>query len=204
MKNCKIGTILFLVLIIIGCSNPRPEQPNVVLILADDLGWQDVKCYDMDDPCLYETPHIDRLAEEGVKFWQAYSPTPVCSPSRGAILAGKHPARLQRTHVVGGAPPMPYHEESWSTISPWYSGRLPVKETTIAEVLKEQGYYTGHSGKWHIAIDHHAFPQCVHVNARLVKRLSEGKRIGCRVAGKLDKKITPLRVGPHVHRRTLG
>jgi arylsulfatase A-like enzyme len=154
-----IVVVILLIAVVSGCSNPRPEKPNVVLLLADDLGWQDVKCYDIDEPCLYETPNIDQLAKEGVKFWQAYSPTPVCSPSRGAILAGKHAARLQRTHVVGGSPPMPYHEESWTTISPWYSGRLPVKETTIAEVLKANGYTTGHAGKWHIAIEHHAFPQ---------------------------------------------
>jgi len=159
MKNFGIAISMILSVLISACDAPRPEKPNVVLILADDLGWQDVKCYDIDEPSPYETPHIDQLAEKGIKFWQAYSPATVCSPSRGAILAGKHPARLQRTHVVGGAPPMPYHEEGWSTISPWYSGRLPVKETTIAEALKTNGYSTGHAGKWHIAIDHHAFPQ---------------------------------------------
>ncbi len=159
MKNYSLEFVILLILGISACDSPRPEKPNVVLILADDLGWQDLKCYDIDAPSPYETPNIDQLAEEGVKFWQAYSPAPVCSPSRGAILTGKHPARLQRTHVVGGAPPMPYHEENWSTLSPWYSGRLPVKETSIAEVLKTNGYTTGHAGKWHIAIDHHAFPQ---------------------------------------------
>nr|WP_222846142.1 sulfatase [Pontiella sulfatireligans] len=140
-------------------SAERPDKPNVVLILADDLGWQDVKCYDIDEPSPYETPNIDQLAKEGVKFWQAYSPAPTCAPSRGAILAGKHPARLQRTHVVGGAPPIPHNEKVWSVISPWYSGRLPTSETTLPEALKANGYTTGHSGKWHIAISHHAFPQ---------------------------------------------
>ncbi len=135
------------------------EQPNVVLILTDDLGWQDVACYDIDEPCPYETPNIDRLALEGVKFWQAYSPAPTCAPSRGSILAGKHPARLQRTHVVGGAPPIPHNEASWRTISPWYSGRLPISETILPEALKTNGYVTGHVGKWHIAINHHAYPQ---------------------------------------------
>jgi arylsulfatase A-like enzyme len=159
MKSYSLLIIILLFLGLSACDTPRPEKPNVVLILADDLGWQDVKCYDIDAPSPFETPNIDQLAEEGIKFWQAYSPAPVCAPSRGAILAGKHPARLQRTHVVGGAPPIPHNEESWSTISPWYSGRLPVKETTIAEVLKTNGYTTGHAGKWHIAINHHAFPQ---------------------------------------------
>jgi arylsulfatase A-like enzyme len=137
----------------------RPDRPNIMLIVADDLGWQDVKCYDIDEPSPYETPNIDQLAKEGVKFWQAYSPAPTCAPSRGAILAGKHPARLQRTHVVGGAPPIPHNETAWSVIAPWYSGRLPVSETTLPEALKANGYATGHSGKWHIAVSHHAFPQ---------------------------------------------
>ncbi|MBQ0721846.1 MAG: sulfatase-like hydrolase/transferase, partial [Gammaproteobacteria bacterium] len=114
MNRYLIKTVILLLAVVYGCSNPRPEKPNVVLLLADDLGWQDVKCYDIDEPCLFETPNIDHLAEEGVKFWQAYSPTPVCSPSRGAILAGKHAARLQRTFVLGGSPPMPYHEERLS------------------------------------------------------------------------------------------
>ncbi|MDD7983978.1 sulfatase [Lentisphaera marina] len=147
--------------LILTCSlfaNERPK-PNVLLILTDDLGWQDVKCYDIDEPSPYETPNLDRLATEGVMFWQAYSPAPTCAPSRGAILAGQHPARLKRPHVVGGAPPIPNHEKAWSMIAPWYRGRLPISNTIIPEVLKTNGYYTGHVGKWHIAIDHHAYPQ---------------------------------------------
>ena len=136
----------------------RPAKPNVVLILTDDLGWQDVACYDIDAPSPYETPQIDRLAKEGIKFWQAYSPAPTCAPTRVAILSGKHPARTQKTHVVGGGPPAPYKENSMS-ISPWYSGRMAVSEITIAEALQTNGYRTGAVGKWHCAISHHAFPQ---------------------------------------------
>lgn len=137
---------------------PRPAKPNVVLLLADDLGWQDVGCYDIDEPSPYETPNIDRLASEGVKFWQAYSPAPTCAPSRCAILSGKHPARAQKTHVVGGAPPSPFSKNN-PMISPWYSGRMKVGEITIAEALKTNDYTTGCIGKWHCAISHHAFPQ---------------------------------------------
>jgi len=136
-----------------------PPKPNVLLILIDDLGWQDVGCYDIDEPCPFDTPNIDQLASEGVQFWQAYSPAPTCSPSRGAILAGRHPVRLKRTHVVGGAPPIPHHERAWPLISPWFAGRLPVSETTLPEALKTNGYVSGHVGKWHIAINHHAYPQ---------------------------------------------
>jgi len=142
-----------------GFSNERPAKPNVVLILTDDLGWQDVKCYDIDEPSPMETPNIDSLAKQGVKFWQAYSPAPTCAPSRCAIMSGNHPARAQKTHVVGGAPPTPNHKYGWTMMDPWYSGRIPENETTLARVLQSNGYVTGHSGKWHMAIDHKAFPQ---------------------------------------------
>ena len=140
-------------------SNERPAKPNVVLILTDDLGWQDVKCYDIDEPSPMETPNIDSLAKQGVKFWQAYAPAPTCAPSRCAIMSGNHPARAQKTHVVGGAPPTPNHKYGWTMMAPWYSGRMPENETTLARVLQSNGYVTGHSGKWHMAIDHKAFPQ---------------------------------------------
>ena len=136
----------------------RPAQPNIVLLLTDDLGWQDVKCYDIDDPSPYETPNIDALAKKGAMFWQAYSPAPTCAPSRCAIMSGQHPARAQKTHVVGGAPPAPRNIKSQRMMDPWYSGRMPDEEVTLAEVLQTNGYTTGHSGKWHMAISHNAFP----------------------------------------------
>ena len=140
-------------------ADERPAKPNAVLILTDDLGWQDVKCYDADEPSVMETPNLDSLAKRGVLFWQAYSPAPTCAPSRCAIMSGNHPARAQKTHVVGGAPPTPNHKLAWTMIAPWYSGRMPENERTIARVLQGYGYTTGHSGKWHMAIDHKAFPQ---------------------------------------------
>lgn len=69
-----------------AAENPaRPNQPNVLLIVVDDLGWQDVKCYDIDEPTPMETPNMDAFAKKGVLFRQAYSPGPVCSPSRAAV-----------------------------------------------------------------------------------------------------------------------
>jgi len=140
-------------------SEASRPKPNVVLILADDLGWQDVGCYDIDAPAPYETPNMDALAKEGVQFWQGYSPAPTCAPSRCAIMSGNHPARAQKTHVKGGTPATPYKKTDWRLMSPWYSGRMPADELTVAKVLQQNGYTTGHSGKWHIAINHHAFPQ---------------------------------------------
>jgi len=139
-------------------AQSRPEKPNIILLLADDLGWQDVKCYDIDEPSPMETPNIDALAKQGVLFWQAYSPAPTCAPSRAAILSGDHPARAQMTHVSGGKPPHA-HSDGWSILSPWYSARLPAESVTIAEALKANGYTTGHSGKWHVAMRHHGYPQ---------------------------------------------
>ena len=140
-------------------SEERPARPNIVLILADDLGWQDVGCYDIDEPTPMETPHIDALARRGVLFRQGYSPAPTCAPTRIAIMSGRHPAVLQKTHVVGGNPPTPYNKTGHPLMDPWYSGRMKLSEVTIAEALKYNGYKTGHSGKWHMAIDHNAFPQ---------------------------------------------
>lgn len=161
MKTIRLTSLCILVLFAAHAltAPPRPAKPNIVLILADDLGWQDVKCYDIDEPCPMETPHIDALAQKGVKFWQAYSPAPTCAPTRCAILSGIHPARAQKTHVVGGAPPAPHHLRAWTMMAPWFSGRMPEDTFTLARALKSAGYVTGHSGKWHMAINHNAFPQ---------------------------------------------
>lgn len=155
----KIFILSFLFYLNIACANKptvksnteRPEKPNVLLILTDDFGWQDVKCYDIDEPSPYETPSIDRLAKNGVLFWQAYSPATTCSPSRGSIISGKHPVRVDRTSVRGGHPPMPFVATT-SLISPWQNGHLPDEHITIAESLKTNGYKTGHSGKWHAGV----------------------------------------------------
>ena len=161
MKVICLHLILFfsLLLNLWGQISNRPERPNVVIILADDLGWQDVGCYDIDEPTPMETPNIDALAKRGVLFRQGYSPAPTCAPTRIAIMTGKHPAVTQKTHVVGGNPPTPYNKTVHSLMDPWYSARMKLSEITIAEALKTNGYTTGHSGKWHMAIDHNAFPQ---------------------------------------------
>lgn len=171
MKKYK-SHFLIVIVLVLGCkakvdstavSKPQDDErpkPNVVLILTDDLGWQDVKSYDIDAPSPYETPNIDALAEKGVQFWQAYSPAPTCAPSRCAIMSGNHPARAQKTHVVGGAPPSVYNNKKANRLmDPWYSGRMPEDELTIARVLQQNKYITGHVGKWHMAINHKAYPQ---------------------------------------------
>ena len=111
MNTTKLLAVLSLVAVssaqtvVATAQSERPEKPNVVLLLTDDLGLQDVKCYDIDEPSPMETPNIDAFAKKGVMFWQGYSPTPVCSSSRCAILSGNHAARAQKTSILGGAPP---------------------------------------------------------------------------------------------------
>ena len=129
----------------------RPTQPNVLLIVVDDLGWQDVKCYDIDEPSPMETPYMDGLAKQGVIFRQAYSPAPVCSPSRAAILSGVHPARAQHVGVAGGNPPGPHNLKGSRMITPWDRGSLAPQLPNIATALRKEGYATGHCGKWHLS-----------------------------------------------------
>jgi arylsulfatase A-like enzyme len=130
----------------------RPSQPNILLIVVDDLGWQDVKCYDIDEPSPMETPHMDDLAKQGVLFRQAYSPAPVCSPSRAAILSGIHPARAQHVGVAGGNPPRPHNLKGSRMITPWDRGSLAPQLPNIATALRKEGYTTGHCGKWHLSM----------------------------------------------------
>jgi arylsulfatase A len=117
-------------------------RPNVVLILIDDLGWTDVGCYGSD---FYRTPHIDRLARDGVRFTQAYSACTVCSPTRASILTGKYPARLHVTDWIPGLLPA-----NPKLLPPDWTKHLPREETTIARVLRNAGYATASIGKWHL------------------------------------------------------
>jgi arylsulfatase A-like enzyme len=115
---------------------------NVVLIMADDLGWTDLGCYGSD---LYETPYLDKLARDGVRFTQAYSACTVCSPTRAALMTGKYPARLHITDWIPGQ--MPTNPK---LIVPDWTKYLPLEEVTIAEVLRDAGYATASIGKWHL------------------------------------------------------
>ncbi len=120
-------------------------RPNVVFFLVDDLGWTDLSCYGSD---FHESPHIDRLAESGIRFTQAYAACGVCSPTRAAILTGKSPARVRILDWLPGRDPA--HSK---LLPPEDLPGLPLEEVTIAEVLKENGYQTYFAGKWHLGAE---------------------------------------------------
>ena len=135
------ASFLFLLLTIFRCS--AAEKPNVIVFLIDDLGATDVGCYGSK---YYETPQIDRLAAEGMRFRAGYSACTVCSPSRAAMITGKWPARLHLTDWIAG------HERPFAKLAiPDWQKKLPVEERTIAQALHEQGYVTCAIGKWHLS-----------------------------------------------------
>ncbi|CAA6676246.1 MULTISPECIES: sulfatase [unclassified Lentimonas] len=135
-------------------AQDRPEQPNFVMILADDLGWQDIKNYDTEAPySVFETPYMDQMATEGTKFLQAYSPACVCAPSRAAILTGHHPARLNFTTVSGGTTVPQPSSLSSRMMDPYHTRRLELEQVTLPELLRSSGYMNGHIGKWHLEGD---------------------------------------------------
>ncbi len=117
-----------------------PARPNIVLILVDDLGWRDVGCY---GSAFYETPHLDRLAAQGMRFTDAYAAAPVCSPTRASLLTGRYPARLGLTNYIGGS-------GRGRLLDAPYIDHLPAEETSLAQALRDAGYATWHVGKWHL------------------------------------------------------
>ncbi len=119
------------------------SKPNIVLILADDLGIKDLACYGREE---HRTPNLDRLSSQGMQFTCAYTAQPICSPSRAALMTGKCPARLNLTNFLPGRADAP----SQRLLQPRIEGQLPLEEVTIAELLKGVGYATGLFGKWHL------------------------------------------------------
>lgn len=108
--------------------------------MIDDLGWRDLGCY---GSSFYETPNLDRLASEGMRFTDAYASCPVCSPTRASLMSGKSPARVGVTQWIGG------HTVGKLCDVP-YAHQLPISEVSIAEALRRGGYQTWHVGKWHL------------------------------------------------------
>jgi arylsulfatase A len=119
------------------------RPPNIIVIVADDLGWADLGCY---GSTFHETPNLDRLARSGLRFTDAYAACPVCSPSRAAILTGRYPARLHLTDWLPGRADRPDQRLA----RPVIRQQLPLEEVTLAEALKPAGYVSASIGKWHL------------------------------------------------------
>lgn len=119
-----------------------PRPPNIVVILVDDLGWADLGCF---GNVFHETPSIDRLAREGMRFTHGYAACTVCSPTRAALLTGRYPARLHLTDWIAG------HDRPKAPLAiPDWTKELTLEEVTLAEALRGAGYATAHIGKWHL------------------------------------------------------
>jgi uncharacterized sulfatase len=127
-------------------GSPPSDKPNFLFILADDLGVHQLGSY---GSRYYETPNLDRLASESMRFTHAYAAAPICSPTRASIMTGKYPARVRVTDYIPGS-------DQWinpKLLPPDWNKGLPTSETTIAEALNESGYVSGHFGKWHLNVD---------------------------------------------------
>lgn len=143
------------------------QPPNIILIVADDLGYNDISTFGGGVDPSFKTPAIDRLAAEGAVFAQSYSGASSCAPSRAMIMSGRYPARtgfaftptpsgmgsmvnLLTNDMDSNLPPAFYDGSKEANQPPYELKGLPPSEVTIAEVLKERGYYTAHIGKWHL------------------------------------------------------
>lgn len=145
----------FLSLIRFGCGvlgvavfshAAESKSPNIVLIMTDDMGWMDLSCQGNDK---LHTPNIDALAAKGVRFTSAYAASPVCSPTRAAMMTGKTPARVNI--LQHGADGSRFWPEGRKVQPPEVDHILPLEEVTLAERLKNAGYATGFFGKWHLS-----------------------------------------------------
>jgi arylsulfatase A-like enzyme len=156
MHQSKRMLLSFCFLVLVAATGVAAEpKPNVVFILADDLGWSDTTLYGT--TAFYKTPHTDRLAARGMTFTRAYSSSPLCSPTRASVLTGLSPARhgitaptchlpkviLEPVQTSSGAP------NQKATI-PESVSRLDTKHYTLGEMFQHNGYATGHFGKWHL------------------------------------------------------
>jgi arylsulfatase A-like enzyme len=160
MKRSASITAVTAALLSVSIPGHAAPKPNIVHILTDDLGWMDPACYYRavhgKEP-IYETPHMDRLAQNGRRFMQAYSPAPTCAPSRAAYLSGQYGPHNGVLHVMGGRLARPYH-----TIhaygEPFYPSRIPIDTPTIPRLLKEAGYVSGHIQKLHVGGRGNGYP----------------------------------------------
>ncbi len=157
MKNISFITILSLIMAACAPSGKSDKQPNILFILADDLGYTDLSCM---GSAYYETPNIDRIAEEGTVFTNGYANSRVCSPSRASIMSGKFTARHDITVHIGSPSGEAWRKRKKYTkmLPADYAHHLDLDYITMPEALKQVGYRTFFAGKWHLG-DVGSWPQ---------------------------------------------
>lgn len=177
MRFCQLNIIsayliaLAVVLTVSRMGMASTTLPNIVLLYADDMGWNGPSCYDND---YHETPNIDQLCAEGMKFTTAYSGGPVCAPSRACLMSGQYVTRhgVYRVNQVDRLYP-----EARQTIPPQNITDLPLEISTMADQLRQAGYTTGYCGKWHLGSEEEYLPsQRGFTNALLTRSPSGAKR----------------------------
>lgn len=147
-----------------GGLSAAPEKPNVLFILADDLGWGDSSVY---GSTFYRTPSMERLAKSSVRFVNAYSASPLCSPSRASIMSGQYPARHGLTTALGHSEPLQKEPDydldkvpkTSEVLLPYSRRTLALEQYTLAEAFRDAGYRTGFVGKWHMGRMPEYWPQ---------------------------------------------
>ncbi|NNC87187.1 MAG: sulfatase [Akkermansiaceae bacterium] len=143
MHAARTTFLVAALLLATGLSARGQSRPNIVFFLVDDLGWSDVGCF---GSSFHDTPHVDQLAREGVRFTDAYAACHVCSPTRASILTGKYPATINLTDWLSGRRDFPFQR----FLNVEINQHLPHREVTLAEALKDEGYATAIFGKWHL------------------------------------------------------
>ena len=148
-RSQTLALVLVAVSLLAAVASGAEDKPNILFILADDLGWRDLS---NEGSTYYESPHIDRIARGGMKFTRGYAACQVCSPSRASIMTGTYPTRHGITTWIGDR-----SGEEWSKANrhdshmpPEYEHNLRAEEITLAEALREAGYKTFFAGKWHL------------------------------------------------------
>jgi len=162
LRAVSVGTVSLALPRGLFASEAAARKPKFILIHVDDLGWTDLGCF---GSRFYETPHIDRLASQGMRFTNAYAACAVCSPTRAAVMTGRYPARVGvtdwiRARFQGGKIPEPGEKlpeyvgnERRKLLCPRNPLWMELEEVTIAEALKPAGYVSCHIGKWHLGAD---------------------------------------------------
>ena len=148
MRNVMTRSLVVVLAVLVsgsGCTAETAARPNVVVLLVDDMGWRDIEPYGQ---AYYETPSVNALAARSMRFSTAYASGAVCSPTRAALLTGRHPVRVDITDWIPGMREKAIKDHRLN--QPSDRDELALEEVTLAEVLKADGYQTWFVGKWHL------------------------------------------------------